>query len=101
MNDFNFDQIRAEIEDLRQRINHLRRTLSGYFVGKEELIDVMTVCTAAQEPLLIVGPPGTAKSDLVVKFAQALGLDTDRGEYFEYMLTKFTEPGELIGPLDI
>jgi MoxR-like ATPase len=101
MNDFNFDQIRAEIEDLRQRINHLRRTLSGYFVGKEELIDVMTVCTAAQEPLLIVGPPGTAKSDLVVKFAQALGLDADRGEYFEYMLTKFTEPGELIGPLDI
>ncbi|MEM7384502.1 MAG: AAA family ATPase, partial [Verrucomicrobiota bacterium] len=49
--------------------------------------------------LLIVGKPGTAKSDLVVKFAEALGVDGV--DYFEYMLTKFTEPGEIIGPVDI
>jgi MoxR-like ATPase len=46
-----------------------------------------------------VGPPGTAKSDLVVKFVESLGLGG--GDYFEYMLTKFTEPSEILGPIDI
>ncbi|MDX9721739.1 MAG: AAA family ATPase [Myxococcota bacterium] len=87
------------IEQCRSRIMSLRRELSSYFVDKAELVDLLCICTLAQEPLLLVGRPGTAKSDLVVKFAQALGL---RGnQYFEYMLTKFTEPGEIIGPIDI
>ncbi len=94
-----FDELRAEIEPIRERLNTLRRRLARYFVEKQELVDLMTVCTVAQEPLLIVGPPGTAKSDLVTKFCQALGLEF--GEYFEYMLTKFTEPSELIGPIDL
>ena len=59
----------------------------------------MVVAAIAQEPLLLVGPPGTAKSDLVLKFKDALGLG--EGDYFEYMLTRFTEPSEIIGPIDI
>ena len=59
----------------------------------------MVVAAVAQEPLLLVGPPGTAKSDLVLKFKDALGLGED--DYFEYMLTRFTEPSEIIGPIDI
>ena len=59
----------------------------------------MLVAAIAQEPLLLVGPPGTAKSDLVLKFKDALGLADD--DYFEYMLTRFTEPSEIIGPIDI
>src|SRR5262249_2150442 len=47
----------------------------------------------------LVGPPGTAKSDLVLKFKDALGLG--EGDYFEYMLTRFTEPSEIVGPIDI
>lgn len=96
------DAIRAigqEVEDLRERINRARRTLANYFVDKSEIIDLMTICTLAQEPLLLVGRPGTAKSDLVVKFREALGVP--EGRYFEYMLTKFTEPSEIIGPIDI
>ena len=59
----------------------------------------MCVAAVAQEPLLLVGPPGTAKSDLVLKFKDALGLAQD--DYFEYMLTRFTEPSEIIGAIDI
>src|SRR5438132_9473306 len=59
----------------------------------------MVVAAVAQEPLLLIGPPGTAKSDLVLKFKDALGLG--EGDYFEYMLTRFTEPSEIIGPIDI
>lgn len=94
-----FDQLRGEIEGSRERLNDLRQRLARLFVEKQELVDLMTVCTIAQEPLLIVGPPGTAKSDLVTKFCESLGLEA--GDYFEYMLTKFTEPSELIGPIDL
>ena len=89
----------GEMEDIRRRINTVRTRLGEYFVDKLEVIDLMTICLAAQEPLLIVGKPGTAKSDLVVKYCQAIGVTGN--DYFEYMLTKFTEPGEIIGPVDI
>lgn len=94
-------EVEPHVDTLRRRVNALRLDLHRYWVDKESLIDLMTLCTLAQEPLLLVGKPGTAKSDLVVKFVQALGLNTDSEDYFEYMLTQFTEPGEIVGPIDI
>ena len=91
--------LQAEADDLRKRINRFRTALGRFFVHKQELIDLMCVAAVAQEPLLIVGPPGTAKSDLVLKFKDALGMG--EGDYFEYMLTRFTEPSEIIGAIDI
>src|SRR5438309_4460129 len=93
------EQLQDEADALRQRINRFRTSLSRFFVEKQEVIDLMVVAAVAQEPLLLVGPPGTAKSDLVLKFKDALGLGED--DYFEYMLTRFTEPSEVIGPIDI
>jgi MoxR-like ATPase len=91
--------LQAEAEDLRKRINRFRTSLGRFFVNKQEIIDLMVVASVAQEPLLLVGPPGTAKSDLVLKFKDALGMA--EGDYFEYMLTRFTEPSEIIGAIDI
>jgi len=94
-----FDELAPQIDGVRARINRHRRELSSYFVNRAAEIDLMTVCAVAQEPLLFVGPPGTAKSDLVVKWVESVGLGDDA--YFEYMLTKFTEPSEVVGPIDI
>jgi MoxR-like ATPase len=91
--------LQAEAEGLRKKINRFRTSLGRFFVQKQEIIDLMTVSAIAQEPLLLVGPPGTAKSDLVLKFKDALGVDEK--DYFEYMLTRFTEPSEIIGAIDI
>src|SRR5271166_4587400 len=97
--DWTFEDLQSEAEDLRGRLNHFRKSLGRFFVAKQELIDLMVVAAVAQEPLLLVGPPGTAKSDLVLKFKDALGIADE--DYFEYMLTRFTEPSEIIGPIDI
>ncbi len=97
--DLTLPQLQEQAEELRTRLNRFRVSLGRFFVQKQELIDLMVVASVAQEPLLLVGPPGTAKSDLVVKFKDALGVaDAD---YFEYMLTRFSEPSEIIGPIDI
>jgi MoxR-like ATPase len=97
--DWAFEELQTESAELRARLNRFRTSLGRFLVNKQELIDLMLVAAVAQEPLLLVGPPGTAKSDLVLKFKDALGL-TDE-DYFEYMLTRFTEPSEVIGPIDI
>ena len=97
--DWTLEELQDEAEDLRSRLNRFRKSLGRFFVKKQELIDLMLVAAIAQEPLLLVGPPGTAKSDLVLKFKDALGLGEE--DYFEYMLTRFTEPSEIIGPIDI
>lgn len=94
-----FEELAAEAPALRERITRFRTSLGRFFIDKQELIDLMTLCAVMQEPLLLVGPPGTAKSDLVLKFKDALGLDDE--DYFEYMLTRFTEPSEVLGPIDI
>ena len=94
-----FETLAGRAHELRERINRFRVALGHYFVSRQPIIDLMTVCAVAQEPLLLVGVPGTAKSDLVTKFRDALGIPTE--DYFEYMLTRFTEPSEVMGPIDI
>jgi MoxR-like ATPase len=94
-----FAELQEQAESLRARINRFRTALGRFYVAKQEILDLMTVAAVAQEPLLLVGPPGTAKSDLVLKFKDALGLT--ESDYFEYMLTRFTEPSEIVGPIDI
>lgn len=94
-----FESLQHEAEDVRARLNRFRQSLGRFFVEKQSLIDLMVVSAVAQEPLLLVGPPGTAKSDLVLKFKDAIGVSDD--DYFEYMLTRFTEPSEIVGPIDI
>ncbi len=97
--DLSLADLQGEADGLRKRINHFRQSLGRFFVQKQEIIDLMVIAAVAQEPLLLVGPPGTAKSDIVLKFKDALGVA--EADYFEYMLTRFTEPSEIIGAIDI
>jgi MoxR-like ATPase len=66
------------------------------FIGKDDIVDLMSICLIAGENLFILGPPGTAKSALVRAFA-----DTIDAHYYDYLLTRFTEPNEIFGPVDI
>src|SRR5881227_2273583 len=70
--------------------------LKQRFVGRDEVIDLIALALVAGEHLFLHGPPGTAKSALIRHFATAV-----RGRYFEYMLTRFSEPNEIFGPVDI
>ncbi len=70
--------------------------LKQRFVGREEVIDLIALAVTAGEHLFLFGPPGTAKSALIRAFAHAV-----HGRYFEYLLTRFSEPNELFGPLDL
>ena len=74
----------------------IRGQLRQAFVAKSEIIDLLVTCVVAGEHMLLLGPPGTAKSALVQRFVRLID-----ARCFEYLLTKFTEPNELFGPVDI
>jgi MoxR-like ATPase len=70
--------------------------LAERFVDKKEVVELLAVASVAGENLLLLGPPGTAKSQIVQDFAAQL-----EGRYFECLLTRFSEPNELFGPVDL
>ncbi|MEL7372714.1 MAG: AAA family ATPase, partial [Myxococcota bacterium] len=65
-------------------------------VDREALVELTALAVVAGEHLLVVGPPGTAKSEAVRRVSRVLG-----GQYFEYLLGRFTEPSEIFGPIDL
>jgi len=77
-------------------VQEVARVLGAAFLDKQEIIRLMLVSAIAGEHMVIVGPPGTAKSAMVNMFAKLVD-----AKYFEYLLTRFTEPNELFGPVDI
>ncbi|MDK6028187.1 AAA family ATPase [Ignisphaera sp. 4213-co] len=70
--------------------------LSKPFVGREEEAKVILLALLTKEHAVLIGEPGTAKSALIRRAAQILNM-----KCFMYLLTKYTEPAELFGPLDI
>ncbi len=77
-------------------IQRLRKELNARFPERRDVIDGALCAVLAGEHVLLLGPPGTAKSALVRALAQAFG-----GSYFERLLTKFSTPEELFGPISL
>lgn len=71
-------------------------SLSSPFVGREEEAKVITLALITKEHVSLIGEPGTAKSALARRAAEILN-----AKFFMYLLTKYTEPAELFGALDI
>ena len=85
-----------------QDLQRVHRELDRRFAGLEDATLALILSVASGEPLLLIGPPGTAKSLLIKTFCELVGVDREgsASRYFEYLLTPFTEPGELFGFYD-
>lgn len=92
----NPDQFEISIQLARKLQKEVLNAMKQVFIAKDEIIDLLGVALVARENLFLLGPPGTAKSALVHSLARRI-----HGEYFDYLLTRFTEPNELLGPFDI
>src|SRR4249920_2218224 len=86
----------ADVLRVAQKVRDVGRALDERYLDKSELVRMLLVTLVAGEHMLIVGPPGTAKSALVRHLARLID-----ARYFEYLLTRFSEPNEIFGPIDI
>jgi MoxR-like ATPase len=77
-------------------LSELVEQCSQGLVDRRTLVESIVLAAVAGEHVLIIGPPGTAKSEAARRVARALG-----GNYFEYLLGKFSEPSEIFGPADL
>jgi MoxR-like ATPase len=69
---------------------------SDGLIDRRALVELIALAAIAGEHVLVIGPPGTAKSEAVRRIASSLG-----GSYFEYLLGRFTEPSEIFGPVSL
>jgi len=74
----------------------IRNFFVNNFVQREaETIGILASLITG-EPAILVGEPGTAKTLMIDTLAKLIN-----ARYFYYLLTRFTEPDELLGTLDI
>lgn len=75
----------------------LRERLNDLFFERTEEIEGLLTALVAGEHVLLLGPPGTAKTAVTEELASAI-----KGSmYFSYLLSKFTTPEELFGPYSL
>ncbi|MCE4600670.1 MAG: MoxR family ATPase [Desulfurococcales archaeon] len=79
-----------------KRVRTLYEELKKPFVGRDEEARLLVMALITGEHVLLLGEPGTAKSALARRLATLV-----EARFFKYLLTRYTEPGELLGPLDI
>jgi MoxR-like ATPase len=86
----------SEVRILALSFSEQLLEIEDAFVGRREAVHLLGVGALCQEHVLLLGPPGTAKTRLVERFCRML--DT---RPFSYLLTRFTEPAEIFGPIDV
>lgn len=75
----------------------IRNELSSTYLEREEVVEGLLCALVAGQHLLLLGPPGTAKSDLAHELCERV----DGARYFQWLLTRFTTPEELFGPISL
>lgn len=82
---------------MKEMIRALHEEFSGYFIERNDEILGAFLAILANENILYIGPPGTAKTDL----ARAVCRSIEGGHFFYYLLTRYTTPEEIFGPLSL
>lgn len=112
----NVSLIYGQNRALLAEVLRLEKELLSRFYGMESAVRCMMLSAMTGEAMVMIGPPGTAKSRLIRAFCSLIGVldhdprdvvtqkggETKKHEnYFEYLLTQFTEPSELFGYFDL
>jgi MoxR-like ATPase len=84
------------------KLQTLERELLAILLEREEVIRAALVALVAREHLIQLGAPGAAKTRLMTELAKRLQTAQGAGvRCFAYLLTRFTTPEELFGPLSL
>lgn len=83
-------------EEVHKKFLALEAELRSRFFEREEVVRGLLVALVARGNVLVLGPPGTAKTDLAQTICGQVG-----GKFFARLLTKVSAPEELFGPLSL
>ncbi|WP_374778573.1 AAA family ATPase (plasmid) [Streptomyces sp. NBC_01310] len=80
-----------------KRLRAITDELSEHFFEREDVVRTLIVAMLARQHSLVLGPPGTAKSEL----ARELTGRIQGASLWEILLSKFTVPTRMFGPIDV
>jgi MoxR-like ATPase len=82
--------------NVQEKFSATRSELSASLIERDSEVDLVLTALIAQQHCLLVGLPGTAKSMLSDAIVGWMA-----GQKFSYLMTKFTTPEEICGPVSI
>ena len=80
-----------------EKLKKVRDELKQLFLERADLIDGALAALLSAQHLLIIGPPGTAKSMLADELCRRI----EGADYFQWLLTRFTTPEEVFGAVSL
>jgi len=80
-----------------KKLAEIRHALGLQFYEREKEIEGILVALLSRQHMLMIGPTGTAKSALSVELAKIV----TGADYFQWLLTRFSTPEEVFGPLSL
>src|SRR5260370_10396807 len=75
----------------------IRDELTPLFLERAELIEGALCALLSAHHVLVIGPPGTAKSMLADELCRRI----EGADYFQWLLTKFSTPEEIFGAVSL
>ncbi len=90
-------------EGTREKLLKVEEELSKLFFERKEEIRGLLVGLLAREHVLLLGPPGAAKSELAEELCSRIVWDEGEGHtgYFRWLLSRTSTPEELFGPVSL
>lgn len=87
----------ATLQSAQAKMQQIYVEMNNLFVERDELIKIMQLAIATGTNLLMLGPPGTAKSAITYELCGRI----ENANYFQWMLNKTSDPSEVFGPFSV
>jgi len=87
----------ADAAQTARQLQAITAELAETYLERSAVVRALVTAVLAGQHSLLLGPPGTAKSEL----ARELTGRIDGARYWEILLSKFTDPKRMFGPVDV
>lgn len=79
----------------------IEHELSRTFLERDDVIRAIMLTVLARQHAVLLGPPGTAKSDMINSLSDRIAGPNGAAQFFVYLMTKQTNEEEIFGPPDV